>query len=136
VPYVISGGLAGNLHGSCWPLHDIDLDIPLAALPRVAAALPQAVVRGPGRFRDNEFAIDLLTLRLHGVAVDCCAAETVRLVAPDGSLHPCPTDLDAAVERPLAALRLRVMPLPVLIAYKRLLGRRADLADLESLPLR
>lgn len=38
VPYLVSGGLAGNLHGPSWPLHDIDVDVPLAALPRVAEA--------------------------------------------------------------------------------------------------
>lgn len=27
IPYVVGGGLAGNLHGSSWPLHDIDLDV-------------------------------------------------------------------------------------------------------------
>jgi hypothetical protein len=22
-----SGGFAGNMHGSCWPLHDLDVDV-------------------------------------------------------------------------------------------------------------
>lgn len=133
VAYVASGGLAGNLHGSRWPLHDIDVDVPRDVQARIASDFAHAVRFGPAPYADAEFELDLLTLSLGGVEVDVSAAESVVLRSPDGARHASPTDLRVAEERTVAGLRVRVLPLDRLIAYKRLIGRRADCAELESL---
>lgn len=73
LPFQATGGLAGNLHGSQWPLHDLDFDVAAAALPALAA-----------------------------------------------------------VQRTLDGLVIPTMPLALLIAYKRTIGRRADVADLRA----
>lgn len=75
LPFQATGGLAGNLHGSQWPLHDLDFDVAAAALPVLAAV-------------QRSF---------------------------DGPVIP-------------------TTPLALLIAYKRTIGRRADVADLRLLP--
>lgn len=133
IPYVVTGGLAGNLHGSTWPLHDIDIDVPAVALPTLAAAFPGEVCRGPGRYVDSEFELDLLTLDLGGVLVDATAAESVVLRDPAGGRHAFPTDLGELEWRPLLDLALPVQPLRQLLAYKRRIGRAADVADLAAL---
>ena len=132
VPFVATGGLAGNLHGSAWPLHDLDFDVVGSALPALASRFHDAVVLGPAPFRDEEFALELLTLELDGVGVDFSAAESVVLVAPDGRAVPWPTRLHAADQRSLAGRPIPVMPLADLIAYKRIIGRERDVEDLEA----
>lgn len=137
IPYVASGGLAGNLHGSDWPLHDIDLDVPASRMADVTAAIaasfPGAVLEGPRPYADEEFALELLTARVDGVDVDVSAAESVVLRAPDGTRHAWPTALDAHETRTVGGLAVRVVPLASLLAYKRVIGRAADVAALEAL---
>jgi len=133
IPYAATGGLAGNLHGSSWPLHDLDLDAPANALAEIASAFADHVVYGPAAHQDDEFALTLLTLHVDGVGVDVSAAESVQLRDRSGGVVPAPTDLQQVVTRPLADRRIRTIPLHQLIASKRVIGREADLAELERL---
>src|SRR5262249_12766775 len=55
-----TGGFAGNLHGSGWPLHDLDVDVARADLPRVAELLGPYVTRPLGPYVDDEFELLLL----------------------------------------------------------------------------
>ncbi len=128
-----TGGLAGNLHGSTWPLHDLDFDVADAALPALADRFGSHVVSGPGPYRDTEFALDLLTIQFGTVEVDFSAASSIRLIDPAGHEHPAPSDLDAAVLRHLDGRDIPTMPLDALIAYKRTIGRHADVEDLVRL---
>lgn len=133
LPYVISGGLAGNLYGSAWPLHDIDLDAPHEALVLLAERFARHVRWGPATYRDDEFSLELLVLELDGVTVEVNAAESVALVDESGGVVMHPTTLSHYCERPFLGLPLRVMPLEDLIAYKVRIGRAADVADLAAL---
>ncbi|HUO51926.1 MAG TPA: hypothetical protein VMT93_05365 [Gemmatimonadaceae bacterium] len=136
VPYRITGGLAGNLHGSTWPVHDIDLDVPSEALGALAArmrAWPGAVVSGPGRYRDEEFELDLLELALDGVEFDLSGASAMSLYSPAGERRALVVDFDASDVREAGGLALPVIPLAELLRYKRFIGRSADVADLERL---
>lgn len=133
LPFQATGGLAGNLHGSLWPLHDLDFDVAPPLLSRMATQFPAQVVYGPAAFRDEEFALDLLTLRFGSVDVDFSDATSIRLLNERGEGRPWPTDLSAVVWRPLHRHRVPTMPLPQLLAYKRAIGRHADVADLETL---
>lgn len=132
-PYQATGGLAGNLHGSRWPLHDLDFDVATPLLSRMATEFRAHVVYGPAPFRDEEFALDLLTLRFGSVDVDISDAASIRLMKANGEGQPWPSDLSAVVWRPLHQHRVPTMPLPQLVAYKRAIGREADVADLEAL---
>ena len=139
IGYRVTGGLAGNLHGSAWPLHDIDLDAPSGALEALAArfrakpgTLPEDVL-GPGRYRDEEFDIDLLELRLEGVDVDVAGTGDAAILTPQGARQSLRIDLARAELHRLGALRLPVAPLADLLDYKRVIGRTADLAELERL---
>jgi len=133
LPFQATGGLAGNLHGSVWPLHDLDFDVAPPLLSRMATEFRAQVVYGPAPFRDEEFALDLLTLRFGSVEVDLSDAASIRLLNARGEEQSWPTDLSAVVWRPLGEHRVPAMPLPQLLAYKRAIGREADVADLEAL---
>ncbi|WP_264777684.1 nucleotidyltransferase domain-containing protein [Deinococcus aetherius] len=132
IPYQVTGGLAGNVHGSRWPLHDLDLDVRTADLPRLAALFAPAVVWGPGRYVDAEFDLPLLRLNVDGVEVDFSGAEDAW-ARRNGKRLPLVTDLARAERRVFAGVNLWVVPLADLITYKTVLGRTADLEELSRL---
>lgn len=75
----------------------------------------------------------LLTLRLGGVEADFAGASSIRLLDPAGREFPAPVELADAVPRALDGRMIPTMPLEALIAYKRAIGRRADVEDLVRL---
>ena len=73
--YQFTGGFAGNLHGSRWPLHDLDVDVTREGLPRLAVFLQPYTTRPLGLYVDNEFELQLLRAEVEGVAIDVSQAE-------------------------------------------------------------
>jgi len=132
VPYQATGGLAGNLWGSTWPLHDVDLDVPNAALDVVESHFAACVVRRE-RLVDDEFDLELLELSVEDVAVELSGADDARVCGRDGRWTPLPSSIARAVPRTLVDRTVSCQRLEDLLVYKRLLGRAADLRDLESL---
>jgi hypothetical protein len=132
VPYQATGGLAGNLWGSTWPLHDVDLDVPNAALDVVEAHFAPFVVRR-ARLVDDEFDLELLELRIDDVAIELSGADDARVCGRDGRWTQLPSTLARSVPRTLLDRTVVCQRLEDLLAYKRLLGRAADLRDLERL---
>src|SRR5262245_11329935 len=132
VCYQFTGGFAGNLHGSHWPLHDLDLDVAKRDLPRLAAALAPFTVQTLGPYEDAEFRLHLLRANIDGVDIDVSQAEDsygrhgTQWVA---------FEIDMANRQPASLLDMTVwiQPLEALIAYKELIGRRADVAELRTL---
>lgn len=131
IAYQITGGLAGNFHGSGWPLHDIDLEVdtPLDVLANLF--LPHLTF-GPARCEDDEFSLDLLSLEINGIPIDINSTHNLEIITPTGRV-PIETDLSQANLFSLDNFTVRVQPLAALIHYKQLLNREADLADLRSL---
>lgn len=123
--YQFSGGFAGNLHGSRWPLHDLDVDVARQDLPRLAEFL-QPYTYGPlGLYEDEEFRLQLLRARFEGVAIDVSQAEDAYGRC-GGQWIPLGTNLARRQRVPLLDLHVWVQPLDALIAYKELIGRSAD----------
>jgi len=133
VAYQFTGGFAGNLHGSRWPLHDLDLDVAAADLPRLADLLRPFTTRPLGRYVDHEFDLQLLRAEMNGVGIDVSQVEDAFALT-GGRRVPLGTSLARRVRVPLLDFAVWVQPLDELIAYKALLGRTADLADLLALP--
>src|SRR6476659_5453745 len=73
--YQFTGGFAGNLHGSRWPLHDLDVDVAEADLPRVAELLRPYTTWPLGPYVDGEFELHLLRAEMGGVEIDVGQAE-------------------------------------------------------------
>lgn len=80
--YRATGGLAGNVHGSAWPLHDIDLDIPRDEGPTVAPALAPWLVQPLAPYADDEFRIAMAVARIDGIDIEFCPLD------PPGSPRP------------------------------------------------
>ena len=130
--YRATGGLAGNLHGSRWPLHDIDIDYRRADWPRLAAALGAALVEAPAPYEDDEFRLVLARADIAGVAIELCQLEDAWVAGAHG-WQALPEEPDEREPRPWGARQVWCLPLASLIAYKSALGRAADLADLRGL---
>ncbi len=130
-----TGGFAGNLHGSRWPLHDLDVDVARQDLPRVAELLTPYMTFPLGPYADDEFELVLWRGEIGGQAIDVSQAE--EAYARVGGRRV-PLDVNLARRRRVRVLDLEVwvQPLDELIAYKELLGRTADLADLRTLQAR
>lgn len=130
--YQFTGGFAGNLHGSRWPLHDLDVDVTKEDLPRVAELLRQYTTWPLGLYEDDEFELILLRGEIEGVPFDISQAEEAYARIGDRRV---PLNISLTNRRRIAVLDLEVwvQPLEELIAYKELLGRSADLADLRNL---
>src|SRR5436309_6485820 len=73
--YQFTGGFAGNLHGSRWPLHDLDVDVARQDLPCLAGFLKPYTTHPLGTFVNDEFELQLLRAEMHGVAIDVSQAE-------------------------------------------------------------
>jgi hypothetical protein len=130
--YQFSGGLAGNLHGSRWPLHDLDIDVAQQDLPRLAEFLQPYTYSPLGLYEDAEFRFHLLRARFEGVAIDVSQAEDAYGRC-GGQWVPLGTNLARRQRVSLLDLHVWVQPLDALIAYKELIGRSADVAELRAL---
>src|ERR1700712_4870327 len=116
------GGLAGNLWGSTWPLHDLDVEVSTRDLPLLAARWAPFVTSF-GRYVDEEFDIELLRMRMDGVEIDVSGADDAWGISPAGARAPLPNTLSRRVLRPLAGRSIPCQRLEDLIAYKTIIGR-------------
>jgi hypothetical protein len=130
--YQFSGGFAGNLHGSRWPLHDLDVDVAQQDLPRLAELLQPYIYHPLGPYEDAEFRLHLLCAQLEGVDIDVNQAEDAY-GRSGGQWLPLGTDLAQRQRVSVLDLYVWVQPLEALIAYKELIGRSADVAELRTL---
>lgn len=133
-PYVVVGGLAANVYGGKRPLYDIDLDAPGAALHEIAGRATDYVAFGPARFRDEQFDIQLLSLRHGGQEIDLTAAEDVRLFdRRTATWCEVPTDLTARELHEVLGKKVPVMSRDALVAYKLMIARDTDLEDVVAM---
>src|SRR5947209_17175904 len=130
--YQFTGGFAGNLHGSGWPLHDLDVDVAREDLPRLAELLGPYTTSPLGLYVDDEFELHLLRAEVEGQAIDVSQAEEAY-ARVGGRRVSLATSLARRQRVPVLDLEVWVQPLDELIAYKELLGRSADLSDLRAL---
>src|SRR5262249_46509903 len=73
--YQFTGGLAGNLHGSRWPLHDLDVDVARDDLLRLTELLEPYTIQPLGLYLDSEFELQLWRGEIDGVAIDVSQVE-------------------------------------------------------------
>lgn len=131
--YQFTGGFAGNLYGSCWPLHDFDLDVAAKDLLPIAEFLRPYTYHPLGPYEDDEFRLQLLRARVDDVEVDVAQAEGACGRSRDGVWVPFGTNLDRRIRMQVLDMQVWVQPLVALIAYKELIGRAADVAELRTL---
>lgn len=133
IPYQVTGGIAGNIHGSLWPPHDIDLEVGAADFEKVAKLFVREMKQPPHHFVDHEFDLWLMKLSIDGIDVDINQVEDAFAITKEGCRVPFSTSLTKSERRRICGIEVMVQPLEDLIAYKRLIGREADIVDLTAL---
>lgn len=129
IEYQFTGGLAGNVYGSDWPLQDIDIDIAQKDIHRVIHIFKDYVIRPFSKFVDKEFELMLLILRINDVEVEINQAEE-SFIFIKGIRRRIDIDLSQRQKELFLGLEMYVQPLSDLIQYKQLLNRQADVSDL------
>jgi hypothetical protein len=132
IPYQATGGLAGNIYGSKWPLHDIDIEVSERDMAKVVELFREYTVRPLFRFVDKEFDLMLLGLSINDIEVEINQAEDA-FIFNNGVRMRLETDLSKAKKIRFLGLDILVQPLDDIIKYKRLLSRNNDVSDLISL---
>ncbi|MBX9690426.1 MAG: nucleotidyltransferase [Candidatus Obscuribacterales bacterium] len=133
IPYQVTGGIAGNIHGSLQPPQDIDLEVAAADFGRVAELFADEMKQPPHHLVDDEFDLWLMTLSIDGIEIDINQVEDAFAITKDGCRVPFSTNLSRSERRQISGIEVMVQPLEDLIAYKSLIGREADIVDLSSL---
>lgn len=135
IPYQITGGFAGNIYGSLWPPHDIDLEVGARDIPLLAGLFADHITQPLHHFINDEFDLWLITLNIDGIEIDINQAEECYLINKAGQKQLLCTDLSAAEVHDFMGIKVSVQPLEQLIAYKKTIGREADVADLSQIQL-
>lgn len=133
IPYQITGGFAGNIYGSLWPPHDIDLEVSARDMPLLAGLFADHITQPLHHFINDEFDLWLITLDIDGIEIDINQAEKCYLINKAGQKQLLCTDLSTAEVHDFMGIKVSVQPLEQLIAYKKTIGRAADVADLSLL---
>ncbi|BAZ43000.1 hypothetical protein NIES4101_89720 [Calothrix sp. NIES-4101] len=132
ITYRITGGLAGNLYGSQWQLHDIDIEVAQKDINKVEELFQEYIAIALMRLVDDEFDLRIMTLEIEHVDIEINQAEDAFVFHND-----LPVRLNHNLSKfnliHFAGLELRVQPLEEIIQYKELIGRTNDLVDLRQL---
>ena len=134
IPFQAVGGLAARAYGATRPLIDLDFYIPMERFPELLPEASAYVVWGPEHYRDADWDITFVKLSYAGQqiefgdAIDAYFFDRVAEIWVRQEI-----DFGASVWRDVLGVRVPVMPLPELIAYKRRLDREVDRMDLAEL---
>src|SRR3989344_101702 len=131
--YRISGGLAARSYGSKRPLADIDIEVPVAALPLLAERARPFVKQGPSLFVDASWKIMLLTLLYGQQIVELSGLPAMIFNKKVGSWDALGDDIRRVSKRRIFGQKVAVVTLAELIEYKIKLDRDVDSDDVSQL---
>jgi hypothetical protein len=134
VPFQITGGLAARIHGASRPLADIDIDMDYSAAETFFADVDQWIVSGPDHVEGENWNILYCTLIYKGQSIDLCDTERAFIRGgPEESWRAYIVNLDQPEWREVYGKKTPIMPKDKLIAYKKILNRDVDRADIAGL---
>ena len=134
IKFYISGGFAAKAYGSNRELADIDIEVHDASVFVIQKEVSKYIIYGPKRYIDKEFDLLLMTLKYRGQEIDICGIDSQKLY--DKKLKKWyldDIDLSKAVKKKVYGLRVPLMPLDKLIAYKKKISREVDIYDVNAL---
>jgi hypothetical protein len=132
IAFQITGGFAARVYGSHRKLADIDISVPDSKIKEILQDVKKYAIYGPKRYVDKSFDLQLMTLKYKGQEIDICG--TARLYDCDHKRWvKDKTHFNKSMTNRVYGINVPVILKKELIAYKRLLGRKVDLADIKSL---
>ncbi len=131
IPYEFTGGFAAKAYGAPRPLNDIDLELPDELISKLAEETRPYIILGPERYVDDNWDLDVVTLKFENIEVDCAGIKA-RIFNENTKLwEDLGSDLAQSEKREIFGRLVPVMPLKQLLAYKSKLLRDVDKQDLE-----
>jgi len=131
IPFQISGGLAAKIYGSTRKLADIDIDIPEKRFPEILSDINKFIIFGPGRYKDKNWDIFLITLRYQRQDIDLCGFGTAKIFDKrKRKWVRYPIDFSKTAMKRVFGLKVPVISKKNLIEYKSRLQRRIDKIDI------
>lgn len=133
IPFQAVGGLAARAYGATRELADLDFYIPMERFPELHEAAAY-VVWGPEHYRDAHWDIIFAKLEFAGQKIELGDSSDAFFRDPrSGAWVRQEIAYERSVWRDVLGVRVPVMPMAELIAYKRLLDRDVDRLDLAEL---
>ena len=134
VLFQITGGLAARAYGATRPIADIDIDIPEDKFDLIKNDLAGFITFGPGQYKSKTWDLLLLTLNYHGQVIDLSGAYCTKIFnGKTGLWQKISADLSEAPLKDIFGLQLPVIPLDILITYKKALAREVDIIDIREI---
>ena len=134
IPFQIGGGFAAHVYGSGREIADIDIAIPEDNFDTIMPEIKVYVTYGPAHYVDDDWDLQLLTISHHGQEIDFAGAYQKKFFdLKTKEWIAFPTDFSSSEYREIYGMRVPFMAKEKLIAYKKMLGRKVDLEDLNGL---
>ncbi len=134
IRYQITGGFAAKLYGSPRDLYDLDIDIDANNFNQLLPFVDPYIISGPQRYKDDSFAVWLLSLCYHGQLIDLSLSQNARIFnKTTKKWEDSPTNFDQSNIVNFGQQRFNVIPKDELIIYKKIIGRPTDLIDVQNI---
>ncbi len=136
IPFVVCGGLAAIGYGSTRPLNDIDLFVSEQHFQSVVSAAQDYISKPAKRYREEGWDLEYVQFIYEGTKVEVGNAEDAMIFDSAASQWVAlAIDFSKSCDVEVFEIKVPAMRIEDLIAYKKILDRpvdRADIAAIES----
>jgi hypothetical protein len=133
IDYQITGGFAAKLYGSPRKLNDIDIDIPEKHFKTILPEISEYITFGPGRFKDEKWDGQFITLNYQGQEIDLGAIDTIRISnKKETKWIPYANFSLETLDVKVNNIDVKVILPKKLIEYKRELNGEHQIVDIEA----
>ena len=133
IVYKITGGFAARVHGVDRELADIDIDVANESILKIVDDVKPYVIFGPGRYKDDSWDIELMTLKFEGQEIDISGTEAKIFNQETKRWGPQIGNLQSIEVKKVFGRKIPIESKSSLIAYKSKLTREVDLEDIKQL---
>lgn len=134
IPFQIVGGFAANIYGSKRPLADIDIEIPDKQVLKIKNSVKKYIIYGPKQYKDKEFDLLLMTLKYKGQEIELCGIDSEKLFNKKrGKWEKESINLSKAIRKKVYNHIVPIIPINMLINYKKKIARVVDIKDINAL---
>jgi len=134
IEYELTGGLAARCYGAKRKIYDIDIDLRIDVLEKIARLVPETVIDGPRNYQEDGFKVRLLTLKKNGVRIDLSVAGDEKILnQKTNKWQHFATNWRDSHRVNIDGQAIKIISREELITYKKALSRPIDVADLKAL---
>lgn len=134
ISYQIVGGLAARIHGGTRQVADIDLYIAKKDAQKLLPYIEKFVSRPLAHYVESGWDLEYCQLIYHSQKIEIGLAPGTKICGVNNTdWVALEIDFTRSVDRDYLGVTVPVIPKSELIAYKSVLGRAVDLADIEQL---